>query len=244
MSRGGNQRMSLEKCANLSDCGTISACATDTRIQREYPVLLSMLSGEFCLILKLYLVVKISSDVVTEHCCQVCVLSMMFCRSDCRLCAGMCGKWLRNQKTPRSTTCFHNPTGQHGIWKILFMFDFHILPKQRHIGPRINPCRCISIKKDSRCWPIYQVEAQLKCLGAGYNWQPIITGCVPGKMASPKWRRSSSESERNLHENMLTTCLICNIKSVSDLQSVWALLELRLRQKSSGKWDEKSSHGM
>ena len=26
------------------------------------------------------LVVKISSDIVTEHCCQVCVLSMMFCR--------------------------------------------------------------------------------------------------------------------------------------------------------------------
>ena len=29
-SRGGNQRMSLQKCANFSDCGLISACATDT----------------------------------------------------------------------------------------------------------------------------------------------------------------------------------------------------------------------
>ena len=26
---------------------------------------------------------------MTEHCCQVCALSMMFCRSDCRLCADM-----------------------------------------------------------------------------------------------------------------------------------------------------------
>ena len=50
---------------------------------------LLMLSGEIYLRLKPYLVVKISFYVVTEHCCQVCVLSMMFCRSDCRLCADM-----------------------------------------------------------------------------------------------------------------------------------------------------------
>ena len=86
--------MSLQKCGNFSDCRPISACPTDRRIQPEYyPVLLlSMLSGEFCLRLKPYLVVKISSDVVTEHCCQVCILAVMFCHSDCRLCAGMCGK--------------------------------------------------------------------------------------------------------------------------------------------------------
>ena len=104
--------MSLQKCANFSDCGPISACATDTRIQPEYPVLLSMLSGQFRLRMKPYLVVQVSSDVVTEHCSQLCVLAMMFCRSDCYdvlplrpLCDGMCGKWLRNQETPR-TTCF------------------------------------------------------------------------------------------------------------------------------------------
>ena len=62
-SMGGNQRMSLQKCANFSDCGPKSVCATDPRIQPEYPVLLSMLSGEFCLRLKPYLVVKISFDV-------------------------------------------------------------------------------------------------------------------------------------------------------------------------------------
>ena len=36
--------MSLQNCANFSDCGPISACATDTRIQPEYPVF-SMFSG-------------------------------------------------------------------------------------------------------------------------------------------------------------------------------------------------------
>ena len=30
--------------------------------------------------------VEISSDIVTEYSCQVCILSMMFCRSDRRLC--------------------------------------------------------------------------------------------------------------------------------------------------------------
>ena len=95
--------MSLQKCANLSDCEPISACATDRPILVEiglsYPILsrvvsgfFSMFSGEFCLRLKPCLVVKIASDVLTEHCCQVCILAMMFCRSDCRLCAGMRGK--------------------------------------------------------------------------------------------------------------------------------------------------------
>ena len=35
---------------------------------------------------KSYLVFKISSDIMTKHCCQVCVLSMTFYRSDARLC--------------------------------------------------------------------------------------------------------------------------------------------------------------
>ena len=73
------------RTTKLSECGPISTCVTDTLIQPEYPVLLWILSGEFCLRLKPYWVVKISSDVVTEHCCQVCVLSMMFCHFDCRL---------------------------------------------------------------------------------------------------------------------------------------------------------------
>ena len=61
--------MSLQKRANFSDCGPISACATDTPILVEIDrTLLSSMHSDY--------------DV---------------CRSDCRLCAGMCGKWLRNQ---------------------------------------------------------------------------------------------------------------------------------------------------
>ena len=69
--------------------------------------------------------------------------------------------------------------------------------------------------------------------------------------AGPKCR-SSSESERKLHENMLATCslmykqlffIACNIKKCFWLQLDWSepLLGLRLRQKSSGKWDKISS---
>ena len=72
----------------------ISACATrylQSPIREYRFVLLSMLSGEIYLRLKPHLVVKIFSDIVTEHCCQVYVLSssMMFCSSDCRTCADM-----------------------------------------------------------------------------------------------------------------------------------------------------------
>ena len=103
--RGGNQRVSLQKCANFS--GPICACAINTRIQPEYPVLFSMFNGEFCLRLKLYLVVKIAPDVLTEHYCQVCVLVMMFCHPDCRLCAGVArhgsGSTIHVQSPSRAT---------------------------------------------------------------------------------------------------------------------------------------------
>ena len=95
-------------------CGPIGACAARLSPARIFVLLSSSLlmpSGEIYLRLKPYLVVKIASDVLTEHCCQVCVLAMMFCRSDCRLCAGMCGKWLCNHGkllVPwyQRTTCF------------------------------------------------------------------------------------------------------------------------------------------
>ena len=149
--------MSLQKCADLSDCEPISACATETPILVEiglsypilsYPILsylilsypvfsagCSMFSGEFCLRLKPYLVVRIVSDVLTEHCCQVCILAMMFCCSDCRLCAGVCGKWLRNQgnssypgtSVPRVLACWP-PDIPTWDMKNIFTFDFHILP--------------------------------------------------------------------------------------------------------------------
>ena len=95
---------------------------TDMRIQPEFPELLSMLSGEFCQRLKPYLVVKISSDVVTEHCCQVCILAMMFCCSDCR--------WCVVSETPR-TTCFGLLTLRQAImgyekYSLHLIFTFYL----------------------------------------------------------------------------------------------------------------------
>ena len=142
--------MSLQKCANLSDCEPISACATDTPILVElglsYPILsyailsrvvswlFSMFSGEFCLRLKPYLVVEIAFDVLTEHCCQVCILAMMFCCSDCRLCAGMCGKKLRNQgnssagtSVPRVLACWHSDRPTWDMKKSYEKYSLHLI---------------------------------------------------------------------------------------------------------------------
>ena len=98
------------KVCQLGDCADRLAHARHACLQPEYSCCsLLMPSGEIYLRLKPYLVVKIASDVLTEHCCQVCVLAMIFCRSDCRLCAGMCGKWLRNHGKlldRQRTTCF------------------------------------------------------------------------------------------------------------------------------------------
>ena len=76
---------------------------------------LSMLSGEVYLRLKPYLVVKISPDIVTEHCCQVCVLSMMFCRSDCRQCADMVSDCAIRETRRRTMWFDSTPAGQRGI---------------------------------------------------------------------------------------------------------------------------------
>ena len=66
-SRVGNQRMSLQKCANLSGCTDLLAHALPG--YRVF-VLLSMSSGEIYLKLKPCLFVKISYDIVTEYCCK------------------------------------------------------------------------------------------------------------------------------------------------------------------------------
>ena len=138
--------MSLQKCANLTVIANRLAHARQTRLslwRLAYPILsfpilsrvvswlFSMFSGEFCLRLKPYLVVRIASDVLTEHCCQVCILAMMFCRSDCRLCAGMCGKWLRNHGkllVPwyQRTTCFGLLTLQHSSM-IYEKYSLHLI---------------------------------------------------------------------------------------------------------------------
>ena len=95
--RGGNQRIVLHKRANfvIAPWGLrrlICTCGAPPCLQppaRVFVLLLSRFSSTIYLWLKPHLVVKISSDIVTEYCCQVCVLSMMFCHSDSRLCADM-----------------------------------------------------------------------------------------------------------------------------------------------------------
>ena len=134
------------------------ACVASKVCQLDDParvvVLLSMLSGEIYLRLKPCLVVKISSDVVTKHFCQVCILFLMLCRSDCWLCTyavsdhGDCA--IKQLVGPGSSE-------YHVVWlhlgrptwdtkEIFFTFDFHILHWQRHIGAIIF----------SPCWPIFR----------------------------------------------------------------------------------------
>ena len=75
-----------------------------------------MHSGEIYLRLKPYLVVEISLDIVTEHCCQVCVLSMMFCRSgDCQQCADMVSDCAIRETRQQNMWFDLTPAGQHGI---------------------------------------------------------------------------------------------------------------------------------
>ena len=75
----------LARLTTVTLAEPISACAARYSPAKVLVLLLSsllsMLSGEIYRRLKPYLVVKISSDIVTEHCCHVCVLSMTFCRS-------------------------------------------------------------------------------------------------------------------------------------------------------------------
>ena len=78
---------------SLGGCADpICACATRYPVSNLPPtvfVLLSMLSGAMSQRLTPYSVVKIFSDIVTKHCCQVYLLSMMFCRSNWRMCPEM-----------------------------------------------------------------------------------------------------------------------------------------------------------
>ena len=85
--RSGTSRVSLQKCANLVIARTYKAHARHAILQPEYSCCYYRVCFR-CLVVKSiwywmkpYLVVKISSDLVTEHCCQVCILSMMFCCS-------------------------------------------------------------------------------------------------------------------------------------------------------------------
>ena len=106
---------------------------------------------------KSYLVFKISSDIMTKHCCQVCVLSMMFCRSDSRLCWPCWhGKWLCNQEN-LSTTWFDTPTGQRGKlckkYSLRLIFTFYLNRETSLIES--FPVVAFKKKENIPCWPIY-----------------------------------------------------------------------------------------
>ena len=83
---------------------------------------------------KSYLVFKISSDIMTKHCCQVCALSMMFCRSDSRLCWPCWhGKWWRNRETwvPRGLTLRQANAGNY-MKNILYVWFSHLTLTETH----------------------------------------------------------------------------------------------------------------
>ena len=120
-----------------------------------------MFSGEFCLRLKPYLVVKIASDVLTKHCCQVSVLlAMIFCAptagcvlaclvSDCAI-----------QETPRTSVprvlaCWHSDRPTWDMKNILYIWFSHFTLIETH------QCWNYSLslyfnKKDSPCWQVTQ----------------------------------------------------------------------------------------
>ena len=137
------------KVCQLCDCADRLTHARHASLQPEYFVLLSsslsMLSGEIYLRLKPYLVVKISSDIVTEHCCQVCVLSMMFCRSDCVCWHG--GKWLRNSlyRVVWHGRFWHSDRPTWDKKNIICIWFSHFTLTEIH--------RCIL---DSPCWQLTQ----------------------------------------------------------------------------------------
>ena len=69
-------------------CGSIRACVirfTLSPVSSQSIRVVIDVSGTIYPRLKPHLV-KICSDIVTEYSCQVCILSIMFCRSDRRLC--------------------------------------------------------------------------------------------------------------------------------------------------------------
>ena len=104
------------KVCQLGDCADRLAHARHASLQLVLlSSSLSMQSCEIYLRLKPYLVVEISPNIVTEHCCQVCVLSMMFCRSDCRQFADMVSDCTIRETRRRNIWLDLTPAGQRGI---------------------------------------------------------------------------------------------------------------------------------
>ena len=125
MRRGRNQRVSLQKCANLMIALTNSRMhITDIRV-----VLVSMLSSEIWVWSLIYLLkyprIYWRNIAVKYAFCVWC-----FTAPAAGCVAGMCGKWLRNQETPRSThiVWFHSDmaTGTREKYSLHLIFTFFL----------------------------------------------------------------------------------------------------------------------
>ena len=94
-----------------------------------------------------YLVFEIFSDIMTKHCCQVCVLLVcLWCfAAPTHDCAWPCwhGKWWRNREN-LSTTWFDTPTGQRGKWygkySLRLIFTFYLNRHTRFLSPTDLKC--------------------------------------------------------------------------------------------------------
>ena len=121
----------------------------------------SQYCGAIYLRSKSYLVFEISSDIMTKHCCQVCVLSMMFCRSDSRLCwPSWHGKSLSDgaiAKTwvPRGLTLRRANAG-NDMENILYVWFSHFTLTETHRWWIYSLSLYFNKNKNSPvfCWPI------------------------------------------------------------------------------------------
>ena len=101
------------------------------RSEGSWFVSLSMPFNQHCgasyLRSKSYLVFIISSDIMTKHCCQICVLSMMFCRSDSRMCADMVSDCaIRKTWVPRGLTTLRQANVGNEKYSLHLIFTFYL----------------------------------------------------------------------------------------------------------------------
>ena len=124
---GGDQRMSLQQCANLSDCTERLAHARHGSFQPE--LLLSMLSSENLYeieaLFSCWNIFRYSDRTLLSSMRSVYDVLPLWLPSVC-----WHGKWLGNQETPHCIKWFDAPTGQRGIWKkILYIWFSNCKPE-------------------------------------------------------------------------------------------------------------------
>ena len=126
-------------------------------------LLLSMLSGAIYLRLEPHLGVEISSDTLTENCCQVSVLPMMFCAptAGCVL-TWLAGKSLRNKETHRSTNTWVDFTP----WDNILYFWFpHFTSIETHRCQNFSLSLFFNIKRFSALTQLLAIKTVSKIVG-------------------------------------------------------------------------------